>query len=1328
MFGSVATGGREANGHADDIGARSMTRSEIDPRRLDAMIFALEDVVVDTAAIRSVVWSDALGDFSSHPAPFTGDDYRRFVDGVSHVDAVASVLSSRGIDLPRGAPSDSTTEETVWGFANRVEESFRTHIMRERVPVFDSAVELVRRLQSAGVRTAAVSSSPDAEQILEAAGVGGLFPSPPARMRDANGWAALVETARALGASPSRTGVVHGTRAGVRASRQDGFALVIGVDCTGEVERLRGAGADVVVSDLSRVEFRGGTHRLSDIPDALTSRHQSAAILRTRQPAVFLDFDGTVAEIVNDPAAAQLVDGVATELARLARNCPVGVISGRDLADVQARVGVPGIWYAGSHGFELVGPDGQGYQNDTALVAAPSLDRVTSTLTDRLGSFPGVLLERKRFAVAVHHRNVEADLVDDVVAAVYAVAAGEPGLRATSGRKVTELQLDVDWDKGRALSWVLDHVSESDDLLPIYIGDDLTDEDAFDAIEGRGFGIVVRHDEGGDRRSSAQYAVDGPAQVHELLQRIADLVGSDPRTEPPPEDPWTVFFEGYDAPSERLREALCTVGNGAFATRGCAPECRAGPLHYPGTYAAGIFNRLREDKGSTVIDNESLVNLPNWLPLTFRVDDGPWFDIDSTELLDYRQYLDLRRALFVRRLRIRDRAGHTTSIVQRRFFAMHLPHVCALETTISAEDWSGRLEVRSEIDGAVENTLVERYRELASRHLEPLEARELAADSVLIAMHTTRSRIPIAMAARTSVWRDHERQPAEYRLIEGDGRIGHDITVALEAGQSVTAEKIATVFTGRDFAVSEPADEAARWLARVGRFEEALDGHVLAWARLWDSLGIELEGHGHALRIVRFHLLQLLQTVSPNTADLDAGVPARGLHGEAYRGHIFWDELFVFPVLNLRLPTLTRSLLRYRYRRLREARRAAREAGRTGAMFPWQSGSDGREESQQLHLNPISGRWNPDPSRRQMHTGIAVAYNVWQYYQVTGDLEFLIEFGAEMLIEIARFYASLAEFDADRSRYIIRGVIGPDEFHTGYLDAPYDGIDNNAYTNVMTVWVLLRAIDALAVIPRQIRSDLTQALGLPTQEITRWEDISRRMFVPFHDGVISQFEGYGDLAELEWEAYGRRYGNIQRLDRILEAEDDDVNRYRASKQADVLMLFYLLSADELRDLLQRLGYSFTAAAIPRTIDYYIARTSHGSTLSSVVHSWVLARGNRDRAMEFFDRVLASDVADIQGGTTSEGIHLAAMAGSVDLVQRCFSGLEVRGDRLVFSPNWPSTLGTLEFPVFYRGHRLRLKINGRQIEVRAAPGNQPSIQIECRGRVAQLLPGSTVYLD
>jgi trehalose/maltose hydrolase-like predicted phosphorylase len=930
-------------------------------------------------------------------------------------------------------------------------------------------------------------------------------------------------------------------------------------------------------------------------------------------------------------------------------------------------------------------------------------------------------VEHKRFAVAVHYREVAPEHVGEIVSTTHKLGARD-GLRVTSGRMLVELRPDIDWDKGTTLAWIRDRIDPAGDLLPIYIGDDLTDEDAFDAVHFDGIGIVVGHDEDGDRKTAAHFALQSPDQVREFIQRGSQWLAYKQQVSGAA---WEYTYEGYEPQTEKLREALCTLGNGYLATRGAAPESKAGQVHYPGTYAAGVYNRLVDNVSGTQIDNESLVNLPNWLALTFRINGGRWFDVDAVDVLSHRQTLDLRDAVLTRVVRFRDDAGHTSSLLQRRFVAMHMPHVGALETTIVAEDWSGTIEIRSTLDGNVTNSLVERYRDLGNEHLGSAETREISDNSVLLTVQTTQSRIPIAMAARSTVWRDGESVPATYRLFNESAEIGHDMSVAMAVGDSVRVEKIVTVYTGHDVATSEPAVDAERCLSRLGPFADVLDGHLTEWLHLWERLSIEFDDFGDELRILRLHLLHLLQTVSPNTADLDVGVPARGLHGEAYRGHIFWDELFIFPVLNLRIPMITRSLLGYRYRRLPEARAAAREAGHSGAMFPWQSGSDGREESQRLHLNPRSGHWNPDASARAHHIGIAVAYSAWKFYQVTGDLAYLIDYGAELLAEVARFFVSLSSYDETRERFDIRGVIGPDEFHSGYPDAPYDGIDNNAYTNVMAVWVIMRALDALNLLPLPNRLDLMEAIGLKSAELAHWEQVSRRMYVPFHDGVISQFEGYDELAELDWDRLHGQYGNIQRLDRILEAEHDDVNRYKASKQADALMLLYLLSVTELHELLDRLGYRFAPEQVPDMVDYYLARTSHGSTLSGVVHTWVLARANRDRALEFFQQALKSDVADIQGGTTSEGIHLAAMAGTVDLMQRCFTGLETRSDRIILSPHWPKELGVLAIPIHYRGLHLHLRVSGRGVIINVDPREAPAIEVECRGRVVKLMPGTTV---
>ncbi len=800
---------------------------------------------------------------------------------------------------------------------------------------------------------------------------------------------------------------------------------------------------------------------------------------------------------------------------------------------------------------------------------------------------------------------------------------------------------------------------------------------------------------------------------------------------PVPVTGWTLHYEGLAPAQEGLREALCTVGNGYFATRGAAPESEADGTHYPGTYIAGCYNELRTEIAGHTVANESLVNAPNWLPLTFAAEDGPWFGPGATKVLELQQELDMRRGVLTRRLRVSDEAGRITRTTCRRFVHMGAAHLAALEMTIVPENWSGRLRVRSVLDGTVENTGVPRYRELPSRHLVPIEARSLDAAAVLLVVETSQSHIRIAEAARTRLFRNGARVAEDLAAIGEPGRVGHETVLDVTAGDRVTVEKIVAIATSRDHATSDVAVAAADWLATANSFEEMLRQHVLAWAHLWARFHIELEGSEDdlILPVLRLHIFHLLQTASPNSIDRDVGIPARGLNGEAYRGHVFWDDMFVFPVLNLRLPELSRSLKAYRYRRLPAARRAASDAGHVGAMFPWQSGSDGREQSALLHLNPKSGRWLPDTTYLQRHVGIAVARSAWQYYQATGDREFLALQGGEMILDVARFFASIAAYDRDRDRYVIRGVVGPDEFHTCYPDCPDPGIDNNAYTNVMTAWLLLRALEVIELLPAHRRAELTETLRLSATELERWEHISRRMFVPINaQGIISQFEGYEDLKELDWEDYHARYGDISRLDRILEAENDSPNRYKVSKQADVLMLFYLLSADELGALFDHLGYAWDPRQIPETIDYYLARTSNGSTLSTLVHASVLARSHRERAVELFVDALRSDVADVQGGTTAEGIHLAAMAGTIDVLQRCFAGVELRGDVLRLDPFWPERLGTLEFTIFYRDHAITLRIADRAVQVSSSPGNVPPVRVGCRGQLRELAPGQTLQFQ
>lgn len=798
-------------------------------------------------------------------------------------------------------------------------------------------------------------------------------------------------------------------------------------------------------------------------------------------------------------------------------------------------------------------------------------------------------------------------------------------------------------------------------------------------------------------------------------------------------DGWTLVYDGFAPEDEGLREALCTLGNGYMATRGAAPEAVADDVHYPATYIAGVFNRLGTEMAGRTLEHESMVNVPNWLALTFRVNGDPWFALSRVEILQHRLELDLRRGVLTRLLRFADDEGRRTQVVQRRFVSMAKPYLAGLETTFTAENWTGSLEVRSAIDGNVANRGVKRYRALASQHLERFETHVVDPETVTLATTTTQSRVRLATAMRTRMLgADGEELTWERELARSDRLIGHAFRGELREGEPVVVEKVVAMHTSRDPAISEPVTAAERTLNRMRDFERLLDSHALRWEHLWERLHLSLgPGHERASLILKVHLFHLVQCVSEHTAGLDAGVPARGLHGEAYRGHIFWDELFVFPSLTFKLPELTRSLLRYRYRRLPEARHAALQEGRAGAMFPWQSGSDGREENQVLHLNPQSGQWKPDRSHRQRHIGIAIAYNVWQYFQATGDHEYLALEGAELLLNLARFWSSMAEFDAEKERYVIRGVMGPDEYHDGYPDREEGGLDNNAYTNIMAAWVFCRTLDALERIPEPRRRTLLERLEVGAEELARWETLSRTLFVPFHaDGVISQFEGYDDLLEFDWDGYRAKYGDIHRLDRILDAEGDTPNRYKVSKQADVLMLVFLLSGDELVEMLHRLGYAdFDKDAIYATIDYYSARTSHGSTLSRIAHSWVLARADRPGSWELFQHALESDVNDVQRGTTPEGIHLGAMAGTVDLVQRGYLGLDARDDVLWLNPRLPHELDTLRTTIQYREHwGIRIEVANGRCTVMVPPSHAAPITVGHAGELHEVRAGEILELD
>ena len=381
------------------------TPVRIDPRYHDAVLFDLDGVITDTAALHQAAWRELFDDYlgrrepsaDEDHSPFIPADYRHFIDGKPRYDGVHDFLASRGVSLPWGTPADAADEDTVCGLGNRKQRHFALQIAAG-VPVFESTVALVRRLADAGVAVAVFSASRNCATVLASAGITDLFTvrvdgvvAEELHLPGKPDPAMLLEAARRLSVRPGRAVVVEDAEAGVTAARAGGFGLVIGVYRTGEAgAELCACGADAVIGDLAEVTVRSIERRMSTLPDALASFGQLAGVVGARRPVFFFDFDGTLSKIVNEPAAAALVDGAADTLEALASLYPVAVLSGRDLADVRERVGIPGLWYAGSHGFEMVSPDGVYHSNQTAAQAIPILTNAAAELTEKLSGISGV--------------------------------------------------------------------------------------------------------------------------------------------------------------------------------------------------------------------------------------------------------------------------------------------------------------------------------------------------------------------------------------------------------------------------------------------------------------------------------------------------------------------------------------------------------------------------------------------------------------------------------------------------------------------------------------------------------------------------------------------------------------------------------------------------------------------------------------------------------------------------------------------------------------------------------------------------------------------------
>lgn len=528
--------------HMRTVRRNAMTQREstfiIYRHAFPAVIFDLDGVITKTAKVHAMAWKDLFDEyFEKRRArdgkvirPFDREkDYHAYVDGKPRYAGVISLLQSRHIELPYGSPDDDPDKETICGLGNRKNQHFNAYLEKHGVEVYEDAIHLVRHLRLKGFRTAIVSSSKNCLAVLKAADLVDLFD---VRVDGTDGERLgltgkpapdiFLEAAKRLGVAPGRAVVIEDAAAGVEAGRRGGFGRVLGVDRDGQTSALRDHGADVVVTTLGDVTVQDapaserGTDTLRSATACFEEIEQQ---IEKKDIALFLDYDGTLTPIVDRPEDALLSADMHHTLKGIAQYCPVAIVSGRDLRDVRNRVGIEDLYYAGSHGFDISGPKGRHIERQQGTELLPALDSAEKALRQELDKVPGALVERKRFSIAVHYRKVGDRAIPKVEQAVDCVLGGHPNLRKSTGKKIFELQPDVDWNKGQALLWLLETLNlDRSDVSAIYIGDDTTDEDAFGVLKQRqGIGIVVT---GVSRPTAARYTLADTRDVQAFLKKL----------------------------------------------------------------------------------------------------------------------------------------------------------------------------------------------------------------------------------------------------------------------------------------------------------------------------------------------------------------------------------------------------------------------------------------------------------------------------------------------------------------------------------------------------------------------------------------------------------------------------------------------------------------------------------------------------------------------------------------------------------------------------------------------------------------------------------------
>jgi trehalose/maltose hydrolase-like predicted phosphorylase len=703
------------------------------------------------------------------------------------------------------------------------------------------------------------------------------------------------------------------------------------------------------------------------------------------------------------------------------------------------------------------------------------------------------------------------------------------------------------------------------------------------------------------------------------------------------------------------RETVYTIGNGYLGTRGTFEE------GYPGTDPVTLIHGVFNDQA---IVHTELVNAPSWIDFHIVIG-GDRFRMDQGELLGYHRELDLRTGVLSRSVLWRSPGGRTVQLLFERFASLASPHIMAVRCRVTSIDFSAEVELRAGISAIVDNA--------GYRHWQLLDQGPVDPQSVLVQVRTSATKLLVSETATLVV------SAPGFRYSMQDCVWAPTILALgqLAPGQSLVADKFVAIYTSRE--TDNPSDSAIAALAeaRDAGYEALLEAQTTAWAELWDRADIIIEGDDEADLAVRYNLFQL--SIAAPRFEERVSIPAKTLSGYGYRGHVFWDtEIFMLPFFTYTQPSIARNMLEYRYWTLPGARHKAAKDGFEGAMYAWESAATGAETTPRWIPTWMQDRDEGELIRIwcgdiELHITADVAYAVHQYWRVTGDDDFMRYYGAEILLETARFWASRAEWNEELGIYEIRDVIGPDENH--------DHVDNNAYTNGMARWnleVALEVVEWLRANHTAQGDELLGGLGLTDARLDQWRTVIEGLHIGFDPGtgLIEQFTGFYELQEVLFQDYEPRTTSLQAILGVEETQ-----RRQILKQPDVLMLLYLLEDAYDEDVLQA------------NWSYYTPKTdvTYGSSLGPAIQAALAARmGDIEQAYHFFQLAARTDLLDNRGNT-SEGIHGATAGGLWQATVFGFGGVRLTPTGPVAEPRLPAGWTRLAFNLCYRGNWLEFDL-------------------------------------